>query len=222
LRTFVKTRDYADFMFNTLNESRFQRLWSRLGGGDALVLFAELSTAYAEPQRGYHNCGHIVDCLSQLDSVRHFIIDVDAVETAIWFHDAVYDPHRHDNESRSAAWALAAMSADSIDDALRQRIAALILDTTHDRVPASDDGRVLVDIDLSILGREPEVFAAYEAGIRQEYHFAPEAEYRIGRAAVLSRFLARSRIFNTDHFHARFEQAARLNLNRSLLELSQN
>src|SRR5207248_1831792 len=158
---------------------RFSALWQRLGGrGDGRALMAALEQAFGEPPRAYHTAAHVEDCLDQFDLARNLAERPDEVEAAIWFHDAVYDPRASDNEQRSADWARrslveAGAAADSIE-----RIAALVLLTRHVDPPASHDGELLLDIDLSILGRDPLTFDVYDAQIRREYDWVPEAEYR--------------------------------------------
>ncbi|TIR96796.1 MAG: hypothetical protein E5X19_12305, partial [Mesorhizobium sp.] len=51
---------------------------------------------------------------------------------------------------------------------------------------------------------------------RREYGWVEEPIWRAGRAAVLTSFLARPHIFNTQSFRDRFEARARENLVRSL------
>jgi predicted metal-dependent HD superfamily phosphohydrolase len=99
------------------------------------------------------------------------------------------------------------------------RVAALILATKHDREPGSPDARLLVDVDLAILGCEPAVFAAYDRAIRQEYSWVPEEEYRGARAAILQRFLHHPAIYHTRFFRDRLETQARQNLERLIATL---
>src|SRR4051812_20768490 len=84
-------------------DSRWMALWNHLGvlagRGPA---FEIIRTAYSVPGRHYHTLTHIVACLDELDVVRPLCRDADAVETALWYHDLVYDPSRADNEERSA------------------------------------------------------------------------------------------------------------------------
>ena len=65
---------------------------------------------------------------------------------------------------------------------------------------------------MTTLLRLAELNAAYAAAIRREYTAVPEAAWRLGRAQVLDRFLARPRLYQTDLFHDRLEAAARANL----------
>ena len=205
---------------DAFNEARFRALWQRLKArGDPARLFAQLASAYAEPRRAYHNAHHIADCLEQLDSARALAQRPDEVETAMWFHDAVYDPRAKDNEARSAAWAVQALAEAEIANDNAERVAALILATKHDREPDGADGALLLDVDLSILGREPEAFAAYDRAIRKEYAWVPEADYRAGRAAILESFLRRPVIYRTEFFRNRLEAQARDNLQSCIARL---
>jgi predicted metal-dependent HD superfamily phosphohydrolase len=61
-------------------------------------------------------------------------------------------------------------------------------------------------MDLSILGPPAPAVARYEADIRRAYAMVPEDAYRVGRAAVLERFLSRDRLYFCDYFHARLER----------------
>jgi predicted metal-dependent HD superfamily phosphohydrolase len=85
--------------------------------------------------------------------------------------------------------------------------------------PGTADGRLLVDIDLSIFGRSGARFDAYERAIRREYDHVPERAFAKGRAAILRGFLDRPAIYLTNHFKRRYEPAARENLRRSVERL---
>ena len=199
--------------------TRWSELWQRLGR-DPAPLFADLARRYAEPQRAYHTMAHVLDCLAELEPARHLAQGVDAVELAIWYHDAVYDPHAHDNEEQSAELARQAMVATAMAEAFQRKVAALILATKHHDPSADGDAPLMVDIDLSILGQTAARFDEYEAQIRREYSWVSEEAFRQGRAAILERFLARGRLYNTDYFRGKYEKRARENLLRSLNQLS--
>ncbi len=204
-----------------LNSQRFCDLWQRLCcRGDGFSQFAALERAYAEPHRAYHTGEHIENCLRQLDWARHLALRPDDVEATIWFHDAVYDPRAADNEQKSAAWAKEALGESRAEEAA-DRVASLIMLTRHGAEPDSRDGELLLDIDLSVLGRDPDMFAVYDAQIRKEYAWVPESDYRRGRAAVLEQFLSRSSIFRTPLFRERFEFQARRNLQAVVAALRQ-
>ena len=195
-------------------------MWNRLGArGDGLSIFSGLERAYAEPARAYHTAEHIRDCLAQFDLSQHTAQRPDEVEAAIWFHDAVYLPRGSDNEESSARLAQTTLAEAGAPLEAAHRIAGLVLATEHLAIPDEPDAALLCDIDLSIFGRTPEVFNEFEQRIRQEYAWVPEPVYRSARAEILTGFLNRSSVFQTDFFRQRYESQARANLARVVEEL---
>ncbi|MBL7570773.1 hypothetical protein, partial [Escherichia coli] len=63
---------------------------------------AGLRRRYAEPHRAYHGQAHIDALLRGLVNEARHVGNGAAVELAIWYHDAIYDPAAADNEARSA------------------------------------------------------------------------------------------------------------------------
>jgi len=195
-------------------------LWHRLGAkGDPEPVYEDLLLRYSQPGRAYHNLTHIEHCLTELAGVSGIAADVDAIEFAIWFHDAIYDTKSHDNEEQSAALALGVARAAGLPDGFGDLVARLILVTKHTAPPVTVDEQVLVDIDLSILGQIRSRFDEYERQIRVEYSWVPSDAFAKGRAAILSSILARPRIYSTDFFHSKYEKSARANLERSITKL---
>ena len=144
-----------------------------------------LLDAYRQPARHYHNLHHIAQCLRELEPVRPQCHDPLAVTAALLFHDYVYDPTNLGNEERSAGAAWTILSMASWQQPFLEKVKALILATEHRAPPATNDGRLVVDIDLSILGKPPDAFDAYERGIRREYAHVSDAAFAAGRAKVL-------------------------------------
>ena len=200
--------------------ARWTALWHRLGAeGDGLAVFTRLAAAYAEPTRSYHTAEHIEDCLTLLDASRTLAELADEVEAAIWYHDAVYVAARTDNEERSAELASASLRAAQVAPEASERIKRLVLATRHETTPHEADAALLCDIDLSILGRSPEVFDRFERQIRREYAMVPEPIYRTARSEILRRFLSRPTIYQMAWFRQRYESRARANLERLLTKL---
>ena len=202
-----------------MTPDRWQALMARLGWPANDVAFAALSVAYRQPHRHYHTQVHIADCLAHFDALRAFAADPDAIELALWFHDAVYNPYRSDNEQASAAWAVRFLRENEAPVALQDRVQALILATRHDAVATDRDMAILIDIDLSILGSAPNAYDEYRHAVRREYRWVPGILFRRNRRAVLASFLRRERIFLTDHFHASHEARARDNIRAELERL---
>jgi predicted metal-dependent HD superfamily phosphohydrolase len=141
------------------------------------------------------------------------------VELAIWFHDAVYDTRRNDNEQKSAEWAESVISKAGLGRDITERVSRSILATRHTMDVTDGDAEVLVDVDLSILGREADVFWRYEENIRKEYAWVPEASFRQRRVEILRGFLDRQYIYYHKEYRERFEKQARVNLKEAIARL---
>ena len=202
-------------------KTRWMAFWIRAGAsGDPEPLWRSLSARYEEPHRAYHTLRHIAHCLDELESVRGLAEDPVAVEMALWYHDAVYDPRAKDNEEQSAGIAAQAAAAMGLPAAFGARVAGLILVSTHLSPPTDAAPRLFADIDLSILGQAEDAFDEYERQVRVEYSWVPEPAFRAGRSAILQSLLDRPSIYGTDFFREKYEAAARRNLSRSIARLT--
>ncbi|MDA7956888.1 MAG: hypothetical protein MPK01_06855 [Gammaproteobacteria bacterium] len=210
----MDTPGHAEFC-----EARFCRVWRRAAGADAdaaRALFAELAARYREPHRHYHTEAHIGECLARMDlaSAESPPQDADAAELAVWFHDVVYEISACDNEAQSAEWFAA--KADGCAPELRERVKRHILDTAHRAPPRDADAKLVVDVDLSGLGMDAEMFWRDGRNIRKESANLSDAEYTRRQGKFLRTLLERERIFSTAFFYERCEAAARRNINAAL------
>ncbi len=203
-----------------LDNTRWDNLLLRLtGNAPPPDAFDRLVAAYSEPHRHYHTTSHIEHCLAEFDAVADLCDSPDEVEFGIWLHDVVYDPRASDNEEQSARIAGEILGQMNCPPKLITAIRKLILATRHIQQPPTSDARLLVDIDLSMLGQPPDVFGMYERAIRSEYSWVPEESYRIGRSKVLRSFLDKSAIYCTDGFEKKYGRQARENIMKALAVL---
>lgn len=195
-------------------ERSWRGAWRALGGGgDGGTVRDALLAAYRGPQRSYHTLQHLRECIERFATCRDLAIRPGEVEIALWFHDAVYDVRRHDNERRSADWACAALAGAGVADDAVARVEALVMATAHSAAaPVGADQELLVDIDLAILAADATRFAEYERQIRREYAHVADAEFRTRRRAILAALLARDPIYRTPRLRAELEARARANL----------
>lgn len=177
---------------------------------------AALLARYEEPQRKYHTLQHLTECLAAFETVQYLPVRAAEVEVALWFHDAIYEVKRSDNEEKSADWAKAELLAANAPPEIAARVHALIMATKHTATPVELDEQVLVDIDLGVLGSSEARFSEYDRQIRAEYAFVPSLLFKQKRRDILLSFLGRPRIYSTSHFHAAYEAQARANLQRAV------
>jgi predicted metal-dependent HD superfamily phosphohydrolase len=198
-------------------ESAWQSTWRLLQlKPPEQPLLAALLERWAEPHRKYHSLQHLRECLVLFEEQRVLAEKPGEVAMALWFHDAVYETQRHDNEAASAQWARRVLEQAGAAPGVASRVDDLIMATRHGQMPATPDACLLVDIDLAILGATPARYAEYEHQIREEYAHVAQAVFREKRSQILRMFLARQRLFGTPPFAARFEGPAKANLARAI------
>ena len=201
-------------------ELRFSGLWNRIGAdGTPDDEYRRLVGAYSEPHRHYHTLNHIVTGLDELWNVREHLDKPDEAEFAWWFHDSVYKIQSKVNELKSSEAAFNLSRNVLLGEDFATDVKRLVLDTTHNRVPETSDGKVIADIDTLILGKPAKIFDDYEFRIGKEYSWADPDEFKTKRSEILLKFLERPRIYYTDVFEDKYGDAARANLERSLEQL---
>jgi len=157
----------------------------------------------------------LTHCLREFDRAAALMKLPDAVELALWFHDAVYAPGARDNEQRSAdlfrLWGRAWFFPALVD-----KITGFILITKHRQPPDEGDESYVVDIDLSSFGEDWPIFLRDTRNVRNEQAHVPDAVYHPAHARFLNMLLNRPSIFHTDFFFGCYEESARRNIERLL------
>lgn len=175
---------------------------------------------YQYPPRTYHNLQHIENMLAEFDVMGYLAHDPMMVQIAIWFHDCVYNPKANDNEARSAEVCRALLHPVPLSPLQAGVVTQLILATKHAAAPATPDQRLMVDLDLTILGATQDKYDAYAEAIRAEYRHMNKATFRVGRRHILQGFIDRPSIYSNDAFIQKYENAARDNLLREIDRLA--
>ncbi len=178
----------------------------------------ELVARWSESHRRYHTLEHLRAVLAAVDDLEHSGMHFDraAVELAAWFHDAIYDVGRGDNEERSAA-----LAVEKLPDATMGHEVARLVRLTADHSVEHDDANaaVLCDADLAVLAGTADEYASYARRVREEYESVPDEVFAGGRATLLERMLTAESLFHTPYGRLRWEQAARVNVGAEIVEL---
>jgi predicted metal-dependent HD superfamily phosphohydrolase len=183
----------------------------------------DLLARWHEPQRYYHTAEHLQSVLWVIEEQAATARDLDAVRLAAWYHDAVYDPRRVDNEEASALLAEATLPELDVEPARVAEVARLVrLTASHDPMPGDRNGGLITDADLAILAATPEAYRTYTVAIRREYAHVPEAAFVAGRTAVLRTLLDLPWLFHTPVLKQRWEEPARANITAELATLRSN
>lgn len=191
--------------------------WRALAGEGADALGEALIRAWDEPQRKYHDQSHLIWLLDEAERRVTLIRDRAFVGYAIWFHDAVYEPGRPDNETLSADWARTSLAH---EPDLAGRVGHVIeMTKDHATGEAAGDATLFLDMDIAILGAPWEAYCAYAAGIRAEYPHIVDPAFAGGRGAFLEKQLMHARTFRTDVYEDELGETARSNMRWELEEM---
>ena len=199
-------------------KARWDDLWRRCAGSSGSappdIVQDDLRRRLGGSDRRFHNLHHIYDCLRRFDEVASLLFDRDAVELALWFHDAVYTPSDPENERLSAELFLT--HSKGADPVFRRRVCALILATRHQTESHSHDRRFIEDIDLAGFGSPWEEFMREGDLLREEFAAQSDEKYYTGQVCFLARLKRRRWFFATEYFRSRYESQAQANLDRLL------
>ncbi|HPT66084.1 MAG TPA: hypothetical protein PK257_02120 [Candidatus Woesebacteria bacterium] len=183
--------------------------------------FNEIVKNYSESHRHYHNLKHIDNSLGEFELIKDKLNNPEAVELAIWYHDIVYNLYESDNEEQSAELAKTFCQKNNLSPDFTKQVEDHILFTKHTSLINNSDSQYLADIDMSILGKQPDIFDIYEKQIYKEYStLYSKADYQKGRTKFFKTILKHP-IYTTDFFKNRYEQAARDNIQRTINKLEQ-
>lgn len=199
-----------------------------------LQTIANLSTLYTQPHRHYHNLEHINKCLAELENIKNIGLSsnsyfFEGLTEAIWFHDAIYNPFSKFNEEESAALYRNYVKSlyNSITDQELLVSRAILSTKSHHlfrNINISCESElfigILLDIDLSSLGKDYDEFCVNGENIRKEFYFVPEETFYKNRIKFFENMLARERIYYTPFFFEKYEISARHNIKMSLKELN--
>jgi predicted metal-dependent HD superfamily phosphohydrolase len=179
-----------------------------------------LRARYAEPHRRYHGVRHLETVLDNIDLLAAEAESPDVVRLAAWFHDAVYDPQRRDNEEVSAQLAEGLLPTFKISDDDIVEVARLVrLTATHAPEAGDRNGAVLCDADLAVLASKANAYMDYAVNVRMEYTFLDDKTFARGRLGVLRSLASRDHLFMTRRGRERWESPARANLKREIMLL---
>lgn len=202
-----------------MDKTRWLELMARVGLHDNIEMYDDLLSKYNQKHRHYHNSNHIRAALKHLDDAKDIASDYNAVEIALWFHDGIYKVFSSTNELDSANWATTFLENNGMVAIFKDKVHTLIMATLHDAAPTDSDEKLIVDIDLSILGSTPSTYLLFEGWIRKEYKLVPSPIYKKKRKEVLTGFLNRKRIYSHDFFYDKLEHQARENITQAIIKL---
>ena len=191
---------------------RWKSLMRAFSFSENLIVYDKIIAAYSEKHRAYHTIDHIDACLRHLDAIVDEAKRPNEIELALWFHDIIYKPFSGTNEEDSAEWVREFLVKNEAEDGFINRVYSLIILTKDHLTPETEDAKIMLDIDISILGASTKIYQQFEANVRKEYKRVPSFIFRKKRKEILQNFFERPSIYSTSYFHDRLERQAKHNL----------
>lgn len=191
---------------------RWQKTCEQLSIPAEPALFDFIVNQYSQPHRHYHTLQHLTECFYYFDLVRLEANNATAIEMAIWFHDIIYNVKANDNELRSAQLAMDCLAPYNLSHTTLTHINQLIQATDHRQQVKNLDERIIVDVDLAILGASSTRFSEYQQQIRAEYSWVPYFLYKTKREQILTTFLNQQPLYYTPTLAKLLAEQAAINL----------
>lgn len=179
-------------------------------------LWTEIEQSYSDNKRHYHNISHLDNLLIQLIEVKDEIRNWETVLFTMFYHDLIYFATKSDNEEKSAELAEIRMKQINVPTEIIENCKTQILATKKHNDNSDFDTNFFIDADLSIFGQPEEIYEKYRKNVRLEYLYYPSVIFNKGRIQILNYFLTQDGIFKTKYFKNKFEEQAKVNLNKEV------
>lgn len=173
---------------------------------------------YFEYFRRYHTYEeHITPGLELFERVKGLCEEPTLVELAWYYHDLIYVPGSPHSEEISADRAYFDCILFEFGEKIASTVRNLVMATQHFKTePRTQDEKIIHDLDLAILGSEPDEYEKYEKLIREEYSFVKDKAFAQGRLQVLEQFIKKSgsatdhkkTLYLTQYFQDHYEKKA--------------
>lgn len=173
-----------------------------------------LSILYNQSHRYYHNINHIMDCLGELELVSFINSNQrDIIETAVWYHDAIYNPYSSLNEENSLKLFQVGIGYDTNKNILvESAILATKYHLEYQPLNKPLTTEVMLDIDLSGFGKDWITCRAHADNIRKEYYRTNDTDFYTGRLNFLETINQRESLYYTDFFKNKYHEQSKINI----------
>jgi len=144
---------------------------------------------WTKPDRFYHNEIHLRDIIEDIGETPEFrrlnVYEKQALLLAAFFHDAIYDPKKTDNEDQSIQFFLDSYIGKDLK--MKKVVCDLIETTKHRKRPTLTLERIFWEADNSKFKKGYEGLLKNEKLIRKENSYASDKVYKEKRIEFLNK-----------------------------------
>ena len=207
-------------------EGELYSVLAKLGADDnfAEKTVNEITSKYGDKSRGYHGTNHITSMLKNIEEFlqnskeANKLKNIDEFKFAVFMHDFINGEKDDVKKSAENAEKILKEIDGNYDTAyIKELITAT--DYSVSRRDLTFDQRLMRDLDLSILGENPDKYKEYSKQIREQYSQYSDEEFGKARKDLLLSFAQTPVIYNTEYFRRKYENQARVNLLNEISKL---
>jgi predicted metal-dependent HD superfamily phosphohydrolase len=147
----------------------------------------ELPLRWSEPHRYYHNTTHLVNIIHDIETNMWFkgltASEKRALMIAAFYHDAIYNPKKDDNEERSVKLFLRDFGGTDIR--MIDAVCGLIMVTKYRKRPGTKLKKIFWDADNAGFKKGFDWLMKTEKLIQKEYSYLPKEKFREGKIKFL-------------------------------------
>jgi predicted metal-dependent HD superfamily phosphohydrolase len=151
------------------------------------IAVKELPLRWNEKHRYYHNTFHLVQIIHDIETNMWFrelgALEKRALLLAAFFHDAVYDPKKDNNEEQSCR--LFKLSYKGNDPKMVDTVCRLIMVTKYRKRPTEKLEKIIWDADNAGFKKGFDHLMRTEKLIQKEYSYLPKEKFREGKIKFL-------------------------------------
>lgn len=170
-----------------MNANPFKKFKKILKDNISEKALFELPFKWSEKHRFYHNTNHLVQILRDIESDNRFrflnVYEKLALLLAAFFHDAIYDPKRKDNEDLSIKYFITSYKGKDVK--MLDTVCDLIEVTKYRKVPINKLQRIFWDADNAGFKKGYNQLLKTEKLLEKEYSFVTKKEYKEQRIKFL-------------------------------------
>lgn len=186
--------------------------------------YSRLLCQYVGEDRVYHTLVHIAHCISELQRVELTDVERAKLVLAIFYHD-------YTQFGDNAEWNSGYQALYDLKDALQENVAFEIQDlieaTAHKQPKENPTEleRIMISVDLAILGRPQDEYEAYAEQVRKEYPDFDDVAYSVGRSKILQVLIDRAKadqLYPDYTFRWKYNNRAIQNMKNEWVKLQMN
>ncbi len=181
-------------------------------------IITDIQHYYNEPHRSYHSWNHIIQGIKDFKSIEDskiFNISMD-MKIAWLFHDIIYLPFNINTGVSNEELSIKFLE---FYNTTKMKLPLNLIEESKKLIKATEEhnsfdekSAIFLDVDMSYLGAEYNLFLKIREKVRQEYSNYSDIDFAKGTINFYKTMLRKNNIFQSNYGIEKFEEFARNNM----------